>query len=259
MTPFKGLLKKEFSITRLWFFTWIIIMLIAVISSYIIAYRMDQPMVPVGFHIGLAVLHFGFLPIMLLSSLKLEGKNQLWLHNPQSSKVLILAKLTALFIYQFISQIILTISGYIVYEYVLSQGLKIEPFPYLTFVTFFLLLLLTGLYFSCWILFYWCIFHSLGKYPGIKKIRWLFILILWFIFNAIETAIAQIDSLRDVVTKWKLSLDIYPRFHYEVTSHKWNLHFDMQPVSIIPIFIYAIIAVTLYFISSWLLDKKVEV
>ncbi|MGV3465969.1 MAG: hypothetical protein ACO1OT_11830 [Heyndrickxia sp.] len=259
MLPFKGLLKKEFYITRLWFLTWIIIMLIGIVASYIIAYRMHQPMIPVGFHIGIAILHFALMPMMFLSSLKLEGKTQLWLNNPQSSKTLIIAKITVLFIYQVISQLILTISGYIVYEYVLSHGLKIEPFPYLTYFTLFLFLLLTGLYFSCWILFYWCFFHSLGKYPSIKKIRWLFILLLFFIFNAIETALMQIDSLRDIVTKWKLPMYLNPRFHYEVTSHKWNLQFDMQQVSIIPIFIYAIIAIALYFISSWLLDKKVEV
>ncbi|MBB2481723.1 hypothetical protein H5P36_16195 [Bacillus sp. APMAM] len=259
MIPFKGLLKKEFYITRLWFLTWIIIMLISIIASYIIAYRIHEPMVPVGFNIGIAVLHFGFMPMMFLSSLKLEGKTQLWLYNPQSSKTLILAKITVIFIYQVISQLILTISGYIVYEYVLSHGMKIESFPFLTYVTLFLFLLLTGLYFSCWILFYWCFFHSLGKYPSIKKIRWLFVLILFFILNAIETALMQIDSLRDIVTKWKLPMYIYPKFHYVVTSHKWNLQFDMQQVSIIPIFIYAIIAIALYFISSRFLDKKVEV
>ncbi|MBS4173654.1 hypothetical protein [Bacillus sp. FJAT-49736] len=259
MIPFQGLLKKEFYVTRLSFLTWVIFMLIANIASFVIANRIDEPLVPIGFQIAIAVFHIGLMPIMLLTSLKLEGKTQLWLYNPQSSKTLLLSKITMLAAYQLISQLILVLTSQVAYKYAVSQGVQIEHFPISTVLAINISLLLIGLYASLWIMFYWCFFHSLGKYPSIKKVRWLFILILFFIFNAIETAIMQIDFLRDIVTKWKLPMYINPRFHYEVTSHKWNMQFDMQQVAIIPLIIYAVIAIALYIISSWLLDKKVEV
>jgi hypothetical protein len=259
MWAFKGLLKKDFYISRLRFMTWTIILFIAIAASFVVSNYIHEPMVTVGFLIMLMVSHFGFLPLMVLSSIKLEGKTQLWLHNPQSSKALFLSKLAVSFIYQVISQCILVILTFIIYKYVASNNIHVEQLPIADFTLIHLFILLTALYFSCWILFYWSIYHSLGKFPGIKKIRWLILVFMFIFFNSIETLLMKIEPLKRLFSQWKRPLYLNQQFHYDNNSHAWNMYFDIVQIPLIPIIIYAVIAVALYLVSCWLLDRKVEV
>ncbi|QQZ10756.1 hypothetical protein [Heyndrickxia vini] len=254
MSSFIGLLKKDLSISRYLFFTWLGgVNILFMIGSFIVANYIDEPITPLGCLVMLILLHTIFIPILVLASLRVEGKTQIWLYNPQSSAVLLYSKIAAAFIYQCISQCLVWIFGLIAFAHV---GMPTK-FPITEMISSSILLTAIGLYIACWIIFYWSIYHSLGKYPKIMRLRWVFILVIFIILNIIETQLLKIKVFKDFINSWSFPLDINPSFNY--TSHAWSVHTTAVDIPIIPIFLYVIIAIILLTISSWLLDRKVEV
>lgn len=254
MTAFKGLLKKDFHISKFGFFTWLVVMILIMIASVLISNRIGEPMVIIGMIIMLMVCHIAFVPVSLLNSLRLEGKTQIWLYSPQSSWFLILSKLTVSLLNQFLSLGLLVIYSLYMIRYIkLDAPNEMIHAILLANIS----IILFGLYFSCWILFYWSVYHSLGKYPSIKKFRWIAILLIFFSCNTIENLILKIKWIMNWISAWKLPLPLDQSFHY--AHREWNAKIEMVDVAIIPIIIYAIIGIILFILSSWLLDRKVEV
>ncbi|MGE8206130.1 hypothetical protein ACQKP0_16520 [Heyndrickxia sp. NPDC080065] len=254
MTAFKGLLKKDFCITRFWFFTWLIIMVLLMLASIVIAVRIEEPMITVGLVVMLLVGNLVFLPISLLTSLRLEGKTQIWLYNPHSSKFLILSKITVALLYQLISLGVIAIYSLLIVHYIV-----IDKTSGIINVLFWadISVICIGLYLSCWILFYWSIYHSLSKYPAIRKFKWLVIVLTIFVCNTIEVLLLKIKWFVTWINKWKVSIPLDRSFNYQ--NHAWHAKVELVDVSIIPIIIYAIVGILLFMLSSWLLDRKVEV
>lgn len=254
MTAFKGLLKKDFHITRFWFFTWLIVMLLLMLASIVISIRIDEPMITVGLVFMLLAGHIVFLPLSLLTSLRLEGKTQIWLYNPQSSRILILSKIAVSLISMLISLVVIALFCQFVVRYI-----AIDPKSGILNVLLWadISIISIGLYFSCWILFYWSIYHSLSKFPAIRKFKWLVIILTIFICNTIEASLLKIKWFVTWINKWKISIPLDRSFNYH--HHAWHTRVENVDIAILPIVLYAIVGIILFLLSSWLLDRKVEV
>src|SRR5690625_7942039 len=148
-----------------------------------------------GFHIFL-------LPAMLIQMLQLEGKTQLWLYNPQSSSKLFLSKLIVCFGYQLISQLFLTVIGLVVFMCLRDEIPFGTTFIFKGIVLFNTALLGIGLYLSCWVMFYWCIYHSLGKFPMIKSFRWIIFIIIFFYYIAVQVMLWILGLLIVIEYYW---------------------------------------------------------
>ncbi|MBS4212799.1 hypothetical protein [Neobacillus rhizophilus] len=259
MSAFQGLLKKDFAISKLWFLFWLIFISVFLIIPLAIESYFHAPLsfLPVAV-ILLLVFNTFLLPCMLLSMLRLEGKTQLWLYNPQSSKALILSKIAVSFVYQLIAQLYLTAVGLVIYQFYKNQ-IHIEASDlFAGAIIFNIGLLLVGLYVSCWAVFYWTIYHSLGKFPAVKNWRWLVILFLFFLYNLISTFLAKIEILRDVIFKWKIPVLAGPNFNHK-EGDNWEIFLNMTDLPVLGLLLYIILACGLFLISCWLLDRKVEV
>ncbi|MCM3570686.1 hypothetical protein [Neobacillus mesonae] len=258
MSAFKGLLKKDFGISKFWFLFWLIFLLTLLIIplGMEIYFHMPLSFLPMAVILLLGG-HVFFLPAMLLSLLHLEGKTQLWLYNPQTSKVLFLSKITVSFVYQVISQVLLTGVGLTIYQFYKNQFFIEVSTLFKGILVLNAGLLLIALYMSCWALFYWTIYHSLGKFPAVKNWRWLVVLILFFVLNTISTLIAKVEFIKEIVNKWTIPVLMNTNFNYKQGG--WEINLNAAEIPLAGIIVYVITAFCLFLISCWLLDRKVEV
>ncbi|MDL4839742.1 hypothetical protein [Aquibacillus rhizosphaerae] len=259
MNPIKGLLKKDYRISRFLFLTWIGAMLVMLSFGIGMSAYTNQPAGTLTVIVLLGLSLAVFAPVMMLSMLVTEGKNQLWLYSPRSSYSLLLSKFAIILIYQLITQVLLTIYtafsmywfGKAVYEQ-LSIGLFLEL---AIFVNIGLVLL--GIFLTCWITFYWTIYHALKRYPKIRNFRWLVIIFIFFGYNLLETLVLRIDAISTFIFKYNLDLLPLTSLNYEDES--WNVLIDIVEIPIIPFFYFVILSLFLFYIASKLLAKKVEV
>ncbi|WP_042462141.1 hypothetical protein [Neobacillus dielmonensis] len=258
MSAFQGLVKKDFAISKVWFFSWIILISLILCLPMALEIYLHSPLSFLPMVVVLVLLfHAVFLPCMLLSMLRLEGKTQLWLYNPQSSRSLLLSKLTVSLVYQVVAQIYLTAVGLVIYHFYKNE-IHIESSDLFDGAVIANAgLLLFSLYVSCWALLYWTIFHSLNKFPAIKNWRWLVILLLFFVYNAISTFFGKIEPLKEFVHKW--TIPVLAGVHTSYKQDGWEIRLNAMDIPVLGILLYALIAIVLFLISCWLLDRKVEV
>lgn len=252
MKAFKGLLKKDLYIAKYTIFTWLIFLFLVMFGSIIFANYLNEPMVIVGFATMLMVAHLGVLPLSVLNFLKKEGKTQLWLYNPQSSTALLASKIAVAVVFQVISQILLIIFSYFVLETLHISGVGLSSLLIVHGAIF-----ASATYYMCWVIFYWCVYHSLDRFPSLSKFRWVVIVLMIFTFNLIEMIFLKIQAFKEYLYQWTVSLPGDQQFSYTDGSWSMNLHAVEAPV--IPIILYFILGVCLLFFSNRLLDRKVEV
>ncbi|WP_066316395.1 hypothetical protein [Bacillus sp. FJAT-29814] len=258
MSAFQGLLKKDFAISKSWFLFWLVFISLFLIVALALDHYILEPLtfLPVAVLL-LLFFHAFFLPCMLLSMLRLEGKTQLWLYNPQSSKALLLSKVSVSFAYQVVTQLYLSAVGLTIYQFFKNQ-IHIEASDlFAGTIIFNLGLLLFGVYVSCWAMFYWTIYHSLGKFPTIKSWRWLVLLLIFFLYNVIFTFLTRIPIFKEVINMWKIPVLAGTNFSHKQGS--WEIYLNATNIPVLGLLFYVILAVCLFLISCWLLDRKVEV
>lgn len=261
MNAFIGLVKKDMTLMKFWYIAWLIFTAISIIGGYLIVNWLSEPNLLVPIYLMLLGLHLFLAPIMLLSALRQEGKTQLWLYNPQSSKKLLLSKVSAVFIIQVISQVLMALYGILVMAYLMYKGeinTLSELFTFSPGLLIHLGILSVSLYLSFWITFLWTVYHSLGNYPAIRNFRWLIVILVWGTFNVIEATLIKIKIIREHLVSFTVNINAGPNMEYDM-GNGWNISYTEMPVPITPIILYAIVSIILFFIASRLLDRKVEV
>ncbi|WP_062105785.1 hypothetical protein [Bacillus niameyensis] len=263
MHAFWGLIKKDLAITRFWYLVWLVLLFLGMIASFVLVERINEPSSLVPIYILAISAQIVLMPILMLFALKIEGKSQMWLYNPQSSTKLLLAKLTSMFLMQVLSQFFLIIYGVVILNYLLRAEVISTSEKFLPINLIFLFhlgIIGTAVYLAIWILFYWTVYHSLGKYPHIRSFRWLIIMIMWFSFNTIEAIFHFILGKSNLFPSLTIEINTVPSMDY-VSGSGWEIVKRDGDFSfpILAICIYTVIAIALFLISSRLLDKKVEV
>ncbi|MDZ5470863.1 hypothetical protein SM124_03765 (plasmid) [Bacillus sp. 31A1R] len=255
MDAFKGLYKKELLISRHLFFTGLGLLILAFIGGIGLGRLFEEPTVfSVVTFLTLSV-HVLYIPGFLLSTLTIEGKSQLWLHNPNSGVTLFMAKLAAAITYFIISIVInIVISGIAISrvdfndEYFFFKG---SIFGQLSFMGWGVLL--TSIYLGIWMIFYWTLFQTMKNIPIINKFRWWVIIIIWFGISSISQYIRNLPFYKniselkvvDITTIWG--------------TGPGGLFNQSIEISIITVLLYVLVAVGVFFSAVRLLERKVEV
>ena len=259
MNPIKGLLKKDYRISRSYFLIWFGAMLLALFIGIGISNYTNQPAGTffVIFLVGLTLVIFQ--PIMMLSLLNIEGKNQLWLYSPRSSYTLFLSKFAVISIYQLLLQLVLSIYGAIsIYWYgkEVYEQLSVETFVILVFLVN-ISVYLAGIYFACWIMFYWTIYNTIKRSPTIKGYRWIILALIYFGYTIIEALLMQTEFVQNLIDLYVIDLTANPLLNFE--NEQWNVMFETVPFPITPLIYCTVLALLLFVISTKLLERKVEV
>ncbi|MBS4220384.1 hypothetical protein KHA96_18955 [Bacillus sp. FJAT-49711] len=261
MTAFWGLMKKDMLLMRFWYITWLIFSFLSMVGGFVLQEYWDEPSIVVPIYIMLMSIHLFVMPMMILHVLNIEGKTQIWLYNPQNSKKLLLAKISAAALLQILSQLLLVVYGIILMQFLMRIGLISEFKDFLPIQQGFLFhiaIFATSLYIVIWIVFLWTIYHSLGKFPALKNFRWLIVFLVWVVFGILESLLVRLNVLGDSFFSLTANVNIGPSMDY-VKDNGWTIVYTDIPVPIIPIFLYITFSIILFLIASRLLDRKVEV
>jgi hypothetical protein len=259
MSAFKGLLWKDFKTSRIWFYGWIAIILFIYALGLILGRVTGEPTVVVVFVIMLGIFHLAVMPVILFSMLRMEGKTQLWLHSPQSGFKLIVPKLILAFIFSTLSFIVVDILGVLSLAGLPDSANFFSYWPFKEAILFNLGISAAAFNFSIWIFFFWTFYHALGKFPAIKNIRWLFILGFIIIYQSITAMLMSFGWVQKLFEAW--TIDVPAGFAFTVGQKNADAGFysEIIPFPILPFAFEGLVMISLFIISCWLLDRKVEV
>lgn len=250
MTAFKGLYIKDLKLSLVLFLTGMVLINVLTLLSLGLKEYFQEPMIPAILFIIALVAHVFYLPVMLLSSLQQEGKGQQWLHNPNSSMKLLLAKLSACLTYSAVSIIITALLCYFALNGVVSTRDFVELLTiqdYLIVISG--MIVVTSSYFSLWVILFWTLYHSLKNVPVINRFRPLVLVALWLTLSAIENYFRRLPIFQVYTEERGLS----------ITLMGGIFSAEAMEIQLLNIFIYLLIAILLFFTSVWLLERKVEV
>ncbi|MFK4998324.1 hypothetical protein ACI2OX_16425 [Bacillus sp. N9] len=240
-------------ISRFWYITYLVLVFIAISLGGYLSQRWDEPSMVIPLLIMMLLpLHLFFMPVTIYSLLKIEGKTQLWLYNPQSSAKLLLAKITTALLFQLISQLVVSSYGMLMIKILVINDM---PLPVQAVVLTNIALLVIGLYITVWIIFLWTVYHSLERVQVIKRFRWLILFFITIVSNIVETFISKLKFVQEYVYAWAVEIKATNAVSYK-TETGWTFDMMTVPIPVIPLILYIILALGLFSIACKLLDKK---
>lgn len=246
MSAWVGLLKKDYKLTRTVFFAGLVINFLMLLLALYVEGKVEDELlmfIPLLVAVGLHVVYF---PIMLFISLKTESNQlQLWLHNPQPASILLLSKIVNALGMLVVSLVSL---------YVMSGLLSIPKFSlfeaywtdtWTAGLLIFFHIILVSIFLGIWVILLWSLYQFV-KYR-IKRLRWLVVI-----------AVVIIPCL---ILEWFQSTEVY------VFLTSWgSILYQFPTFPVDPIQAYAgdylynsIFIIGLFYLSTWIIDKKVEV
>ncbi|GKU81394.1 hypothetical protein [Niallia sp. NCCP-28] len=254
MILFIGLLKKDLKISLPFFYKTLVIILVSLIvgSGFSGYYGKMDALTAIS--IALVIVQMFCLPAAVFQSLNIEGKTQLWLHNPASSLKLLLSKIIASSIYHVILTLFTTaLAGILI---MFSDNI-ISFFNAGELISLAIAITFIGLYISFWVIFYWTVYYSLASYPRLKSIRWVILVIIW---SGWSFAVDLLNKLPLIKSLKKMGT-IHTRngFNIKGDAASFQAGFEVADISLFTIAGYLCTVIVLFILSSWLLDNKVEV
>lgn len=271
MTAWKGLLRKEWKLAKTNLFIGMVILCLVPIIIYTISHYLGDPAIFSSLMIGFVFAHIFYLPTLFLDALNKEGNSQLWLYNPNSMTKIIFAKFIpsfAIFFVSFIMTIIITfLATYRMdYFYLRDTTLSNETLFAIASTSMFSIIIVS-VFLSLWVLFYWTIYHSLAHFPLLKKIRWLIILAILVIVQIFYNWLQKTTFYQKIIQLWVVK---FKGFYFQSETLNQSFQFQISPVgatgsmkmmeiSVMNGILQLFVALFLFYISIWLLERKVEV
>lgn len=251
MSSWFGLLRKDYQISKKWFFAWLLFLLVLFLSSFVLDHFMEASVSTFTTLLLLFLSQFAYMAVMMAQFLQVEAKKaQLWLHNPSSGKKLLGSKLFLSAFYQIVSLAVTNVFGWIVLEepelQKINEIITWKDVLILNFSTFYV-----GFHFSCLYMFSWTLYHSFMKNPFMRAIRWLLSLSMVIVCMLLEFMILIVFEHFGFIKPFNIEF-IY-------SHNQWSMTLPPFEVPVVSVIMYFLIGVALFFYSSLLLDKKVEV
>lgn len=270
MSAWCNLLQKEYRMTRNSALISLAILLVGGLWLVYLSYRYNMGVIIVPSSFLLLLLLF-YPAIYMVKSLAWEWKvtPHLWLHCPQPAWMLLSAKLAVallqMLVIIFIAAALLLLGIYVSPMPLEIGGLTLSSlFSFIIEVGFYtaILTVAASIYIGSWATLISVVNHLAGSILG--RFRWLATII------AIIVAIAGFGQLQetrlyDLVTHWGLisiSLQSLPGLAQELGAHlsiDAGLHNALGQFYAGEILFYLLLTVSLYALSAWLIEHKVEV
>jgi hypothetical protein len=246
LATWAALFRKDFRLTRTVFLVGIVINLLIFMLALFVDRNVNDPVFVFIPLIVAAVFHLFYLPIMLFISLKAEAVQlHLWLHNPRPATSLLLSKIVNALMMMVISLVILyAMSGYLInarFQFIEAYWTDTWNAGLLIFVHLILLALVMGV----WIIFLWALYHALKNRIG--RWSWL-VLFAAVIVPSWLGAVIEDSSPYRLLTQWI----------------NWEMNFPTFSIDPIPAYAgeyvyHGLLLVGLFYLSAWIMDRKVEV
>jgi hypothetical protein len=260
MSPWLGLLKKEWRISKLWILTTVGIVIAVNIVAYLLALKYDEPVAMFVPSLIVTSLHAFYMLIFMALSLQTEAKRlHLWLHTPQPAFRLVSAKLLLAF-----GSLLVSLFVSALFTYIASLGIKERYFHeamwnYGLFIKAGVLavlsIVLLSIHLAVWGVFYWVIYRICKQM--VPKLSGLIATLIYFLFGWLFSLFMR-TNVYEWLTGWGKIAMPGITFKYNTTDG-WIMIEKMGTMPIGVIVFYGIMAVLVFCVSIWLIDRKVEV
>lgn len=249
MSVWSGLLKKEIRLGRVFVLVAFLAMLFYLGLAIYSTMKTEHGGVLFGFASALVVAHILYLPVYVGVSLRQEQQTMhLWLHNPASGVYLLGAKWLAGFIALccslFIACLITLYAGYLHDPKPLKQTIFTTNDVLIIGVATVMHVILISSFLATLVIFFMVI--NLVLKTKLGKLRWLLFGMV-ILFGPRLWSRFEGTNIYAFLTKWgPISLPD-------------SLQFASEVIYIGTYLFYILLSVILFYISAWLVDKKVEV
>ncbi|MFD0048054.1 hypothetical protein ACFVHQ_01730 [Actinomycetes bacterium NPDC127524] len=261
MFALKGLLKKEWLIGKKMLYVLLFLQAALFIIGYASSWYFRNSSVFTLMMFGMILFHMGGIPAFLCYLLSADGKTQLWLHNPNSSWLLLGAKLIMSLVLHFLSILAACFLAFVVLHFsedIFRGGAKIIGEP--TFgelLMFAATVSVSSLFIGGIVLLLWTLYHSLARVRIVRKVRWL-------------AAILGFAAIT-VLWNWMTTFAFYKKmesigsFHFhtvsnfKITSHSVGFLAAENSSSIMILALRTIFFIFAFWLSARLFDRKIEV
>jgi len=256
VTAWKGLLQKEYHLGKKGVLISLILLAFYFLLAIGISYKYEQT--PIMLVLGMVALgfHTFFMIVYLFNSLNTESKNLwLWLHNPQSAKRLLLAKLLnglfALLVSLAFNSIFVWYAGTKALNE-LNQNIYWSDITKIFSIIIFHIIAYS-IYLGIWLMFAWTIHHVMKRYIG--KLSGLVVLLVFFIPTWGVDKITSLPFIQSFMELGKIDISFKL-----LNNLPKQINVDADPSLYIGNYLfYLIIIVAVFLLTSWLIDRKVEV
>lgn len=256
MNSWKGMLKKEYHLSKGLIFVGLLALISVSIITYLVSLNKDDYFIGFTFAVLLVIAHSFYLVVYMAVSLNVEAKQlHLWLHNPQSVSLLLLAKvingLFALIVSLMVSSIYLLISAAQTIDIysIFSSNYNLISFAVFTALN----IIGLSIYNAMWLILFWTVYQILKSRIG--KLSWLIIILLlnipvWIIDILINT------KTMSAILNW----GVIKVNNLHISANPENIKLEgFNTITLGYYAFYLIVLLLLFFLSSRLIDKKVEV
>lgn len=262
MSGWAGLLRKEFRQQRWSMIGWIAIEVVILFAIFNLSNRMesDWKVLLIMFFAFVLMAQSLLFAAYLFASLIKEGKRMnMWLHNPHSGYSLLFIKIIQVMIFMLISMAI----GYIGFVYPFHDVLghfdvHIARADFARYgLTLFFWLASASVSFGIWLMFFWVLYRVLLTRIG----KWAMVVsIALFLVGQSALDFLGKTVLFSWLTEWG-EVKIWPSSgEFMVDSENIEIDVDSMEMLFIGEYIFSfVILLILFFLSGWLIDKKVEV
>lgn len=254
MKAWFGLLEKEYRLSRMSILIGYIVMATLFLFSFAFDGKQEFAAYAGVMMIGSAFIFTFYMAGFMLFSLKAESnKLQLWLHSPHSALKLLLAKFTiglaSLMVAVFFSIIYFRFAGSTIIDYF---GISVI-WPEIGRIAGLMIIYLiaASIYIGAWAIFTWTIYKVLKQYIG--KISFIVTIILLGFIQYVMDIITETEWF-GVLTNWG---------GYEIQIEKltkmYPNHISVETGYVGNAVFYLIFTIGLFLLSSWIIDRKIEV
>ena len=255
MSAWQGLLKKEFRLGRTWLFTGLLLLIPAVMVNY---YFADVKEGIIAFAALLIGLHFFYMAVYMFSSLNLESdKLQLWLQNPQPARNLLLAKLLNGLFSMLVSLTVVSLFTLTIVKVVIEIPVGLWDYIWELGIFIYLNIVAASVYSAMWVVLAWTVYRVLKNLAG--RWAWLGVIGVLIIPTPILEKFSE-TKIYHILTNWgPIELDSLQRIQ-QLSSEIPNITTSGSVIPPLGYYVFhLVIVILIFFLSSWLLDNKVEV
>ncbi|OQP01499.1 hypothetical protein IC801_09715 [Geobacillus sp. 44B] len=260
MSPWIGLLKKEWRISKMWIITTVGIVIAVNIVAYLLALKYDEPITMFVPSLIVTCLHAFYMLIFMALSLQTEAKRlHLWLHTPQPAFRLVSAKLLIAFGSLLVSLFVSALFTYIASLEIKERYFHEEMWNHELFIQSGVLavlsIMLLSIHMAVWCLFYWVIYRICKQM--FAKLSGLIVALIYFLLGWLFSLFMK-TNVYEWLTGWGKIAMPGVMFKYN-TTEEWIMIEKIETMSIGAVVFYGIMAVLVFCASIWLIDRKVEV
>ncbi|WP_226680752.1 hypothetical protein [Sutcliffiella horikoshii] len=255
---FKGLIRKEWLLSKNTFvlllcfklFIWAV-----VLGGSVFTKNHELLYIATSMIIGIHVI---YITMMVGSGLSLEEKSQMWLHNPRSTSLILGSKLLTGIWLQITSLCMAFLLLGITVIFFDPGGTTVNLITAESIFQMIVLITVSGLELAMFYTFYWAIYHSMGKFNYLAKFKvvlfTLFVIVSLLLILFVEKQLlAGLHSILPFPIEMTKFLNVY------IGEDGLWISSGGEEISWVGLLFSTLKITGLFFLSSWLLNKAVEV